>query len=75
VEVITLGARMREGGKMAEKATCFLKVLRVEGTVFPQGSLKSTAVRKEKKIRVFEKRFGCESEVSYIRSPLEMAAD
>ncbi|WP_150084262.1 hypothetical protein [Prosthecochloris aestuarii] len=47
--MITLGARMREGGKMAEKATCFLKVLRVEGTVFPQGSLKSTAVRKEKK--------------------------
>jgi len=49
VEVITLGARMREGGKMAEKATCFLKVLRVEGTVFPQGSLKSNRCPKGKK--------------------------
>lgn len=49
MEVITLGARMREGGKMAEKATCFLKVLRVEGTVFPQGSLKSSRCPKGKK--------------------------
>lgn len=73
--MVTLGARMREGGKMAEKATCFLKVLRVEGTVFPRGSLKGNRCPKGKKIRVFEKRFGCKSEVSYIRSPLEMAAD